>query len=594
MDIHQQRRKSLLVTPLKPIKRFSVTELEFLLKDYDKGIKNTLPIRKSNSFHGLSSRIHSIAVHPCDNLNDQAKSDGEVKTERPSKAHEDQENLPLEENDGLLRMFVTAMLVYFDVLKTAMIFIGPCVLFVLLLMQIPWGSSTIRSESSCGVSNLSSIHIAKDARDDKSDNSSYFPSESSCSPQLSVNTTALWLMIEVGISFFFYISYSLSVTIGRSFSPKAVFRAQFWVHISFVLFFIIPATVFGVYYSAYLYYYFGEFMVFVVIVLWMMLLGRRSKGSVVKRFAKSQQRIYSSSKSRNSTKQFRPRKKGMKPWAIGAILAMCFILYTIFLIPYFRVAPDIMKIIIRLVIHPIIKATSESIFRDQATLCLRVDQIYARCTSLFGLESVLSLIGRFFISGQSSVFYTIITIILIGCQEFFLRVYIVELELLARKILRQPPLKESEIEQLQIVVAIDSVSDMSIEIWSIIVSGLCSLMMYQYPMTFDVGFDPNNPPLLKNVIGWICLQLLVEIIVSVPVMIVQMKRGIPMVNVSADRPNLVSLFFICASFTSLCGMLASYKVVSIVSICSDPYDVCSCLFADSTDLEIFSCLCNCG
>lgn len=86
MDIHQQRRKSLLVTPLKPIKRFSVTELEFLLKDYDKGIKNTLPIRKSNSFHGLSSRIHSIAVHPCDNLNDQAKSDGEVKTERPKQS----------------------------------------------------------------------------------------------------------------------------------------------------------------------------------------------------------------------------------------------------------------------------------------------------------------------------------------------------------------------------------------------------------------------------------------------------------------------------------------------------------------------------
>lgn len=235
----------------------------------------------------------------------------------------------------------------------------------------------------------------------------------------------------------------------------------------------------------------------------------------------------------------------------------------------------------------------QSLFRDQASTDLKPNTVYFECIGLVIIDSYMSIIGRFFIVGQSSFSSTLLTIILTGIQEYFTRTNILELGKLKRRILRQKQLTPIKFARFKIIVAIDSIGEMSTEMWSIIAAGACELMMSQYPMSFDVGFNPENIPTTSSVLGLIFLQLAIESFVDILAMIAEMKKGIPIIQASTERPSAINVLFVLVCLSAIFIMLVCYKLTPYAFFCDSMDDICSCMFAHSNSLEFLTCLCDC-
>lgn len=478
------------------------------------------------------------------------------------------------------------LVIYWDAVKIALTFTFPCILVILFMILIPWGLAEIESVDECGLSQIGSVREKM--------KSSHI-SNGTCSGVVSINTSAIWISINVSGGVCLFLCLSISMMIGRPYPPRAVFRAQRVVYVLFFVFVVTPAVAMGVWIPDKVFFYYGEFIGLALMIPLLSLLTSKSRTKNIERYSSARVVPKPAIFRYSLTESIHKPKKAFPPWIIATLSIFVISFYIVIFIPYFRVSSDLMKMVVRLVFHPTIVAFTESLLRDQAARSTRSSQIYAKCTGLFVSESIFSLVGRFFVYGQTSTTSTILTILLAGCQEFLIRTHIIEIGKIKRKIFRQRQLNDAELLQFKIVIAVDNVSEMSIEMWSIVVAGTCELMMYQYPMSFDLGFNTWSRPTLLTVLGWIALQLFLEAIIDILCAYVQMKKRIPLVEASRGRPQIVTLFFIIASLGSLFAMLACYKVSSYVSVCDQSNDICSCIFSKSNGgLNLLSCICGCS
>lgn len=263
--------------------------------------------------------------------------------------------------DNFGTIFLMAIIIYKDVWKTAIMIAIPCAVIAVIFMFISWGVASVEKTSQCGINHLGSITIA--TFENKNETSIL------CSGTVFVNTIAFWVGICIPCMVFIYATFSVSLIVGRPYPTIAILKSQKMAHILFFLFYVVPLILAGLFISE-VFFYFGELVPIFLAIPWFIFVTKRSKKGSIKNFTKcvqvkSQEAKFDCDKHQKRTVNSMRHKKH-PPWLGVSIIILVTIFYIVVLIPYFRVSSDEVKAVIRLVVHPIIKAVIEAILRGHA------------------------------------------------------------------------------------------------------------------------------------------------------------------------------------------------------------------------------------
>ena len=260
-------------------------------------------------------------------------------------------------------------------------------------------------------------------------------------------------------------------------------------------------------------------------------------------------------------------------------------MYMFVLIPSFQSFSPLFQTMIRIFGHSTIKSQSDVRQRDGFATGIFKSTVKLNCQSMFPMECIWAIAGRFLISAGNPGFWLVVTLVGVSGMEWSMRVNAECLEGAYLQLLGQPLLTGQALDNYRIAEAASQAQDDAVEQGAIMIVGAVQLLLVDQRAALGLGLGAVAPAKAK-IVSVVALQLAVEVPTDVVTTAQLIDDGLNVHKYYDDvdedgviTPHTLPMK-IGESFSFGMGLSATlmfFRIAPIPVFCTSG-DVCSCSF----------------